>query len=192
MKEVKTLLTLKELVNKNNQIWLLLFKKGSPQSDCAISNYKEVGKKVKNSVLLFADVNLVDDIHPEYEIKSVPTLLGFTNGNLKQIVKGCHDVKQFQSFIEGNFYSVSQNQEKTTKKNVVVYTTPTCTWCTTVKRHLDENRVSYREINVAADQNAADEMVRKSGQQGVPQIDINGQIIVGFDKNRINQLLNIN
>ena len=54
-----------------------------------------------------------------------------------------------------------------------------------------QHQVSYREINVAADTSAAEAMVRKSGQQGVPQTEINGQMIVGFDKPRINQLLEI-
>ena len=53
------------------------------------------------------------------------------------------------------------------------------------------HQVRYREINVASDTAAAEAMVRKSGQQGVPQTEINGQMIVGFDKNRINQLLEI-
>jgi glutaredoxin-like YruB-family protein len=74
---------------------------------------------------------------------------------------------------------------------VTVYTTPTCTWCTTLKTYLDQQGVRYQEVNVAADTSAAEAMVRKSGQQGVPQTEINGQMIVGFDKPRINQLLEI-
>nr|NIU00417.1 NrdH-redoxin [Nitrosopumilaceae archaeon]NIU86828.1 NrdH-redoxin [Nitrosopumilaceae archaeon]NIV65485.1 NrdH-redoxin [Nitrosopumilaceae archaeon]NIX61019.1 NrdH-redoxin [Nitrosopumilaceae archaeon] len=69
---------------------------------------------------------------------------------------------------------------------------PTCTWCNTIKRHLQENRIQFREVDVASNQKAAEEMVRKSGQQGVPQTDINGEIIVGFDKPRIDRLLGIN
>ena len=57
---------------------------------------------------------------------------------------------------------------------------------------MDHHGIRYREINVAADQKAAEEMVRKSGQQGVPQTDINGQIVVGFDKTKLNSLLGIN
>ena len=72
-----------------------------------------------------------------------------------------------------------------------MYSTPTCTWCTTLKSYLDQKQIRYREINVASDTSAAEAMVRKSGQQGVPQTEINGQMIVGFDKIRINQLLEI-
>ncbi|MBT3384277.1 MAG: hypothetical protein HN778_20460 [Prolixibacteraceae bacterium] len=118
--------------------------------------------------------------------------MNFEKGELKNIVKGCYKPEQFNAIFEKAAFIVSEGVEKTPQKNVTVYTTPTCTWCTTIKRHLQENGIKYREINVAADQNAAEEMVRRSGQQGVPQTDINGQFIVGFDKTRINSLLGIN
>lgn len=72
---------------------------------------------------------------------------------------------------------------------VTVYTTPTCPWCTRVKEYLREKNVSFTEKNVAADRAAAMEMVKKSGQMGVPVIDINGRIIVGFDKEAIDRAL---
>ncbi len=74
---------------------------------------------------------------------------------------------------------------------MVVYSTPTCSWCTTLKRYLDENRIRYREIDVSKDQVATEGKVKKSGQQGVPQTEIDGQVIVGFDKEKINMLLQI-
>ncbi len=57
---------------------------------------------------------------------------------------------------------------------------------------MDQNAIKYKEIDVSKDQKAAEAMVRKSGQQGVPQTDIGGQMIVGFDKVKINTLLGIN
>ena len=86
--------------------------------------------------------------------------------------------------------SVMADGTKKTRQ-VTVFTTPTCSWCTTLKTYLNEHQVSYREVNVASDTAQAEAMVRKSGQQGVPQTEINGQMIVGFDKARINQLLEI-
>lgn len=72
---------------------------------------------------------------------------------------------------------------------VRVYTTPTCPWCTRVKEYLQSKGVKYEDINVAEDRNAAAEMISKSGQRGVPVIDINGNIVVGFDQKRIDSLL---
>ncbi|NLM45082.1 MAG: NrdH-redoxin [Clostridiales bacterium] len=73
--------------------------------------------------------------------------------------------------------------------NVTVYSTPTCPWCHKAKEYLQYKEVRYRDVNVAADRAGAIEMIRKSGQSGVPVIDIDGNIIVGFDQARIDSLL---
>jgi glutaredoxin 3 len=72
---------------------------------------------------------------------------------------------------------------------VTVYTTPTCGYCHQAKQFLNRQGVSFVEKNVAADRNAAMEMVRLSGQQGVPVIAVDGQVVVGFDQPRLMQLL---
>jgi glutaredoxin-like YruB-family protein len=73
--------------------------------------------------------------------------------------------------------------------NVTVYSTPTCPWCTRVKDYLERKEVSFKEINVASDHQGADEMIRKSGQRGVPVVDINGNIVIGFDQAAIDKFL---
>ncbi len=72
---------------------------------------------------------------------------------------------------------------------MVVYTTPTCPHCNTLKNYLKERKVQFRDIDVPRDQQIAQDMVKRSGQQGVPQIDINGRLIVGFNKPKIDELL---
>ncbi len=196
MKTVSNLSEFKKEVESNENVWLLLYKKGSAQSDCAFENFEKsearLREKQKKDDLCVADVNETRDIHPEYSVTSVPTLLHFEKGQLKNTVKGCHRPEQFNAIFEKAAFIVSGNGEEKPQKNVTVYTTPTCTWCNTIKRHLQENNIRFREINVAADQKAAEEMVKRSGQQGVPQTDINGEIIVGFDKPKIDRLLGIN
>ncbi len=72
---------------------------------------------------------------------------------------------------------------------VTIYSTPTCPWCHKAKQYLSEKEIPFTEVNVAEDQAMAEEMVRKSGQMAVPMIDIDGKIIVGFDKEKIDKLL---
>jgi glutaredoxin 3 len=74
---------------------------------------------------------------------------------------------------------------------VTVYSTPTCSWCRVAKDHLRSSGVAFEDIDVATDMSRAKEMVEKSGQYGVPVIDIDGEIIVGFDRARIDSLLGI-
>ncbi|MFA5276266.1 MAG: glutaredoxin domain-containing protein [Candidatus Omnitrophota bacterium] len=76
-------------------------------------------------------------------------------------------------------------------KNVLIYSTPTCPWCIRVKQFLKENNVPYVDYDVSVDSEKADEMTKKSSQMGVPVLDIEGTIIVGFDKEKIKQTLGI-
>lgn len=73
--------------------------------------------------------------------------------------------------------------------NVTIYTTPTCTYCKMTKAFFKENNVEYQEIDVAADQSKAQAMFEKSGQMGVPVVEVDGKIIVGFDKEALKQAL---
>jgi glutaredoxin 3 len=72
---------------------------------------------------------------------------------------------------------------------VTIYTTPSCSYCTMAKGWFKENGIRYTEYNVAQDTRRADEMMRKSGQMGVPVLDVNGRVIVGFKKSEIEQAL---
>ncbi|MBI5124254.1 MAG: thioredoxin family protein [Candidatus Omnitrophica bacterium] len=76
-------------------------------------------------------------------------------------------------------------------KKVKVYSTPTCPYCIRVKQFLKDNAVKFDEIDVSINQEAAQEMIKKSGQMGVPVIDIDGELIVGFDKERIKKVLGL-
>jgi len=74
---------------------------------------------------------------------------------------------------------------------VKIYSTPTCPYCNQAKEFFDENKIKYTEIDVSEDEKAAEEMKEKSGQIGVPTIDIDGKIIVGFEEDKIKEALNL-
>lgn len=75
--------------------------------------------------------------------------------------------------------------------SVVIYSTPTCIYCKLEKEFLREHKITFTEINVAEDTQAAQQMIMKSGQSGVPVTIIDGEIIVGFDKPALKKVLNI-
>ena len=75
------------------------------------------------------------------------------------------------------------------KGKVRVFTTPSCPWCHRAKEYLQANKIKFEELDVIKDKKAANEMIELSGQLGVPVIDINGEIIVGFDKEAIDKAL---
>lgn len=74
---------------------------------------------------------------------------------------------------------------------VIVYSTPTCPYCVTLKDYLKEKNLEFEDVDISQDPARADEMIKKSGQMGVPVVDIDGEIVIGFDKEKINKSLNI-
>ena len=75
--------------------------------------------------------------------------------------------------------------------SITVYSTPTCPFCMQLKKYLDEHKVVYTNVDVSSSQEKAQEMIQKSGQMGVPVTDVDGQIVIGFDKEKLNELLEI-
>lgn len=72
---------------------------------------------------------------------------------------------------------------------VIIYSTPSCTYCKMAKEYFKEHNIAYTEFDVASDADKRKEMVEKSGQLGVPVIDVDGQIMVGFDEESFAQIL---
>ena len=78
-----------------------------------------------------------------------------------------------------------------TTHTIKIYSTPTCVYCRMAREFFKEHNVEYTEYNVAEDAERRDEMINRSGQMGVPVIDVDGQLIIGFDKARLMQMLGI-
>ncbi len=192
IKEISSHKEMLELLDDKGKTYVLLYKKGSESSDCSYNNIQQALEKTKDVKVLAADVTKVRDIHKNYDVTTAPTLLVFDGKNFTKTVKGCNDVDYYVSLFESALYTAKNDGEEKPQKRVTVYSTPTCTWCNALKTHLRKNGIRFTDIDVSKDQKAAEAMMRKSGQQGVPQTEINGEIIVGFDKQKINTLLGIN
>ena len=76
-------------------------------------------------------------------------------------------------------------------KAVKVYSTPTCPWCQKTKKFLEEHGIAYKDFNVAADKAAREEMVNKTGQMGVPVIEIDSEFVVGYDEGWLKEKLGV-
>lgn len=191
-KQIQSYEELVQGTSRSEKSYLLLYKSGSKQSECALNNLRETDAGDEMPDVFMADVSQVRDIHEKYGVTSVPTMLEFESGKLVNVLKGCHQPGFYKSFFENAVYAakVAANADKP-QKRVTVYSTPTCSWCTTLKTHLKKHGIRYTEIDVSRDQQAAQEMQRRSGQMGVPQTDIGGEMIVGFDKARIDRLLGV-
>jgi glutaredoxin-like YruB-family protein len=191
---VRTIHSHSEMLNsirKEAKNYILLYKSGSESGNCSLTNVLEAAEKFEKVNVLVADVAVVRDIHTEYNISSAPSLLVFEGERFINVVKGCNNPAFYISLFEESYFHPANKDGLPKQKRVTVYSTPSCSWCTTLKNYLKSQNIQYTDVDVSRNQQAAEDMVRRSGQQGVPQIDIEGRIIVGFDKNKINSLLGI-
>ena len=74
---------------------------------------------------------------------------------------------------------------------VIVFSTPTCSFCNMAKQYFRQKGIKFKDVDVSRDPTAARDMVRRSGQQGVPVIDIGGRIVIGFDRVKIEKFLSL-
>ena len=192
MKHIQSHPDFTERASGSKYAYLLLYKPGSELSSCAVRNLTEAAGEDYEGDVFAADVTMVRDIHAQYGIETVPALLVFENGNFRNTVKGCHDSKYYRSLLDHTAIQATANTAVgKPAKRVTVYSTPTCSWCNTLKSWLKKEGVTFSDIDVSKDQKAAEEMVRKTGQQGVPQTDINGRVVIGFNQPMLKELLEI-
>jgi glutaredoxin-like YruB-family protein len=193
MIKINSLDELKRQASKTKRFYTLIHKSSSDVSQCAFGHLEEAAKEVAGDYAIGeVDVTLVKDVHSAFQVDTAPSLLVFVEGKLNNVIKGCMDKSYYKSMLAdelGIKTNIGNSDKKV--KNVVVYTTPTCSWCTKIKEHLKTHQIPFREVDVASNPSMAAEMQRKSGQMGVPQTEINGQMIVGFDRPKIDRLLEI-
>lgn len=188
---IHSLQELKQTLKSDTKNYLLIYKSGSEASECALNNLQTAIEQIRAINILTVDVTEVRDIHVAYQVNTAPSLLVFEGEKFINVVKGCNEPAHYVSLFEESYFHSALPGQLPKQKRVTVYSTPSCSWCTTLKNYLKSNHIHYTDIDVSKNQQAAEQMVRKSGQQGVPQTEIEGQIIVGFDKNRLNSILGI-
>ncbi len=188
---IESFKALQEALVQQKRAYLLLYKSGSEQSECALKNLNETMSMTADLCVFTADVASVRDIHQEYNITSVPALLEFQNGQFKNVFKGCQQAGVIRALFDEAVYYARMEKEGKTPKQVTVYSTPTCSWCTTLKNYLRKNKVRFTDVDISRDQKLSQELVARTGQQGVPQTEVSGQWVVGFDQKKLDELLEI-
>lgn len=189
--EVTTLRELTEKLGKEPKGYLLVYKNGSETSQCALEALSAASESSGIKAVYRVDAPVHPEIHKHYGITSAPALLIFEQGELRDVVKGCHGKDFYRQLFE-NTSRFPKGEKGNEQKSVTVYSTPTCTWCNTLKAFFRKHGIRFTDIDVSRNRDAAERMVAATGQQGVPQTNIGGEWVVGFDQARIKRLLNIN
>lgn len=142
---------------------------------------------------VLVDVGRVKDVHRRFGVSSVPTAVLVERGRATRRAVGVQTAEALaRTLLDAPAAGAGGGPaEKPAGHRVTVFTTPTCSWCSRTKSYLRQNGIDFREVDVSKDEKAAQRMVARSGQMGVPQLDIDGRMVVGFDKPRIDQLLGL-
>jgi len=157
---------MQSLLKEDARNYVLLFKKGSETSECSYKNIEHVLEQGLDVNVVAADVTQVRDIHTEYGVTSAPTFTGFSKAvNLKKLLKAVMMTVIINHFFESALFSAKVSDNDTPQKRVTVYSTPTCSWCTTLKTHLKKNGIRFADIDVSKDQKAAEAMTKEAGNK---------------------------
>jgi thioredoxin 1 len=130
------------------------------------------------------DVDANQELAASFGIMSIPTVLLFRDGELAgQKVGVAGKDAYLQAIAEAKNFDPAAPQE------IMVFSTPTCPYCTMAKNYLREKGISFKDVDVSADETMARKMMERSGRMGVPQLWIKNQVVIGFNKPLIDQLL---
>lgn len=138
----------------------------------------------------FVDVGRVKDVHRHFGVTMVPTVLRVRGDAVLGMVVGERPTSEYEALRAGGT-GQSRKEGAPAGHRVTVYSTTTCPWCVRLKDYLRRRGVAFTDIDVSRDQAAARRMVARSGQMGVPQAEIDGHMVVGFDRDRIDALLGL-
>jgi len=192
MDKIQSLKHFEEIITTSDQpVMVLFYTEQSQKSQSALENLEKMKSENPDAAVYKVNAKSVTDIHPQYNISTVPTLVTFREGKPSEFTYGVQSEKYYQRLLEQYSVSFDDNSDSTPTHRVTVYTTPTCPYCTQVKRYLDSNNVRYSEVDVASNQAAAQELVNRTGQQGVPQTEIDGQFVIGYNTQELDRLLNL-
>ena len=192
IEKIQSKIYLDKLIKENKALLITIFyADSSEKSKKALDVLKIVKDKNPKAPIFKVNVSEVRDIHPIYGINTVPAVLVLKEGKISNIVYGIQEKQYYETLFYDMPVFISTGKKEKKTHRVVIYTTPTCSWCRTVKSYLKKNHIVFREVDISRDEKAAQNLMRKSGQMGVPQTDIDGRIVVGFDKAKLDAILGI-
>jgi len=178
-------------LGSDSEVIVGFFGEFSEISRKALPEFEAFGREQGDRPIYVVDVGVVRTLHKRFGVSSVPTVLRMKGESVLAKISGAESAEGYALGLSSSSAPVKVPGASEKQHRVRVYVTDTCPWCTRVKSYLRQHHVSFSEVNVQHDESAAREMVRRSGQQGVPQVDIDGRMIVGFDKARIDSLLGL-
>ena len=181
---------LEEVQAKHKEFLIILFYGSfSSASKRALAELERFSMEDRKAPVYGIDVEKVKGVHKQFRVERVPTVVALRRGNVTQRLEGVESAGFYARILSGARPSQYKAGKGSAPRRVVVYSGPGCPACGSAKAYLRRQGISFREVDIARDQNAAQSLVKRSGQMAVPQIDIDGHLIVGFDREKIDRII---
>ena len=183
---------LSQVRKKHRDYFVLAFwGRFSEAAQRALRELEQFARDCDGIPVYVVDVQRVKGIHNDYDVHRVPTVLAVQNGKTVERIEGVESAQFYALHLSGASPQPNRSGAKGQRRTVIVYSGPGCPACGRLKAYLRQHGVRFREVNIAEDRHAAEQLVRRSGQMAVPQTDINGRLVVGFDQSKLDRLLAI-
>jgi len=156
-----------------------------------LAEIKEFSRQQDDVPVYVIDVKEVRGLHKEFGVKKVPTVLALEKGKVTRFFEGVQSARFYAVHLSGAAASRAPARGQAAVRRVTVYSGPGCPACGQLKAYLRRRGVAFREVDISRDPKAADRIARRSGMMAVPQTDVNGRLVVGFDRDKLDRLLGI-
>ncbi len=181
---------LKQAQEKHKDFLILVFYANfSSHAKRALAELENFSKENKGSPVYVIDVEKVKGVHRQFGVENVPVVLALEKEKIVRRIEGVESAHFYARILSGAHPSGHRRGGKGSSHRVTVYSGPGCPACGSARAYLRKRGVGFREIDISRDQHASERLVRRSGQMAVPQIDIGGHLVVGFDQAKIDRLL---
>jgi len=183
---------LRDVQEQHKDFFALAFwGKFSEAAERALAELKAFAQEYDDVPLYVVDVQKVRGIHKEFDVQRVPTVVAVENGGVTRSTEGVQSARFYALYFAGAAPSRPPEAGGRQVRHVTVYSGPGCPPCGLLKTYLRTHGISFREIDIARRPEEAEKLRRRSGYMAVPQTDINGRLVVGFDPAKLAPLLGI-
>ncbi len=180
-----------KLKEKHDFLVIFFYGAFSEPAQRALLELEEFNRENEDVPAFGIDVQKVKGLHKEFGVENVPTVVVLKKGRVAQSLEGVRSAQFYAVALAGLAPSRPGEKPERRPQRVVVYSGPGCPPCGMLKSYLRRHSIAFREVDISRDERAARMLVRRSGQMAVPQTDIDGGLVVGFDRSKVDRLLGI-
>jgi len=179
-----------QVQEKHKEFLILVFYANfSSASKRALAELEKFSKENKEMPIFVIDVEKIKGVHKRFAVENVPTVLVLEKEKVTRRIEGVESAQFYTKILFGAAPSSLTKGKMKISHSVIVYSGASCPACGAAKSYLRSRGVKFRNVDISSDPHAAERLLQRTGKMAVPQIFIDGHLVVGFDQAKIDRLL---